>query len=66
MEPQSAFPEAKAAGGCSTRSRGPPTLLPLSRKRGSKSQGRMETGPCSGLQANPLLSSLTSPVALKQ
>jgi len=61
-----AIPEAEAAGGSSTESREPPTLLTPGRKRGPKRWGAMETGPCSGRQANLPLASLTCPVALKQ
>jgi len=64
MEPHPAVPEAKAAGGCSTRSRGPPALEPPSTRKAPKRQVGM--GPCLGWQVNPLLASLTSPVALKQ
>jgi len=64
VEPHPVLPEAKAAGGGSTSSRGPPTRLPPSRKRGSKRRGGMETGPCSGRQANAFLASLTSPPQL--
>jgi len=66
VEPLPALPEAKVAGGGSTRSRGPPMLSPPSRKRGRKRQGGMEMGPCSGRQVNPLLASLTCPTALQQ
>jgi len=37
--PHPALPEAEAAGGCATKSKGPPTLLPPSRKRGPKRWG---------------------------
>jgi len=66
VEQHPALPEAEAAGGGSTKSREPPTFLPLSKNRGPKRQGGMEKGPCSGGQANPLPASLTCPVALKQ
>ena len=66
VEPHPAFPEAKAEGGGSARSRGPPALLTPSRKRGPKRQVGTETGPCSGWQANPLQTTLTCPGALKQ
>ena len=66
VEQHPALPEAEAAGGGSTESREPPTLLPPSRKRGPKRWGGMEKGPCSGGQANLPPASLTCPVALKQ
>ena len=47
-----ALPDTNAAEGGSTKSRGPPTFLPLSRKRGPKRRGGMEMDPCSGGQAN--------------
>jgi len=43
-----------------------PSLLPPSRKRAPKRWGGMETGPCSGGQANFPPASLTCSVALKQ
>jgi len=52
--------------GESTESTERPTLLPPSRKRASKRWGGMESGPCSGWQANLPPASLTCPVALKQ
>jgi len=61
-----AIPESKAAGGSSTRSRGPSTLLLPSIRRGPKRLRGMKTRPCSGQQANPLPDSLTSSVALTQ
>jgi len=53
VKPHPVLPEAKAVGDGSTRSRGSPTLLPPSRKKGPKRQGGTETGPCSGRQVNP-------------
>jgi len=43
-----------------------PLPLPPCRKRGPKRWGGMEKGPGLGGQENPLLASLTCPIALKQ
>lgn len=61
MEP---FPEAKAADGGLSRSRGSSLLLPPGNRRRPKRQEGVEIGSCSGRQVNPLLAFLTFPVAL--
>jgi len=48
VEQHPALPEAEAAGGGSTQSREPPTLLPQSRKRGPKRWGEWNQVPARG------------------